>query len=97
MLSRTMSWGDRFSLNFEGDEDTSGYHSITLLEELSDAFLGVLHHPNGPPIACYSHSMAAAILAHNRKLSHSVACKFVDYLAAHAKGKSAPAFLKAEP
>tara|TARA_R100000900_G_scaffold7465_5_gene7680 strand:- start:186 stop:464 length:279 start_codon:yes stop_codon:yes gene_type:complete len=92
-----MNWGDRFSINFDGPDDTAGHHSITILEELSDAFLGVLHHPNGPPIACYSHSMAAAILAHNRNISPSVASKFVDYLAHHAKGSSAPAFLKADP
>jgi len=90
-------WADRFSINFDGPHDTAGYHSITILEELADAFLGVLHHPNGPPIACYSYSMAAAIIAHNRNLSPAVASKFVDYLAQNAKGGSDPAFLKAEP
>jgi len=90
-------WADRFSINFDGPHDTTGHHSITILDELAPAFLGVIHHPNGPPIACYSYSMATAILAHNRNLSPPIASKFVDYLARNAKGSSAPAFLKAEP
>ena len=87
-------WHDRFSLDFDGPEDTEGHLSLTLLSELSEAYMGVVYHSNGPPIACYSHPIATAILSHNWNISPRAASNLIDYLAENTKGKSAPAFLK---
>tara|TARA_R100000458_G_C8262535_1_gene237902 strand:- start:1566 stop:1841 length:276 start_codon:yes stop_codon:yes gene_type:complete len=87
-------WNDRFSIDFDGPEDTEGHLTLSLLGELSDAYIGVIYHPNGPPISCYSHPVAAAILSHSWNISKEAASNLIDYLAKNAKGKSAPAFLK---
>jgi hypothetical protein len=87
-------WADRFSINFDGPEDTEGYLSLSLLGELSDAYIGVIYHPNGPPISCYSHQIASAILSQSWNISKEAASNLIDYLAKNTKGKSAPAFLK---
>lgn len=87
-------WSDRFSIAFEGPTDTEGHLTLPLLSELSDAYMGVIYHPNGPPVSCYSHNLAAAILAHNWNISPLLAANLIDYLAENTKGSSAPAFLK---
>ena len=91
---RRMNWNDRFSIGFSGPEDTKGHYSIALLHELADAYMGVITHPNGPPIACYNHEMATHILSHKWKITKRAASNLVDYLAQNARGDSAPAFLK---
>jgi hypothetical protein len=89
------TWSDRFSLNFDGPTDTEGHLALTMLDELTEAYMGVAYHPNGPPIACYSHPLAAALLSHNWNVSAQMASNLIDYLAENTKGKAAPAFLKA--
>ena len=87
-------WNDRFSLDFDGPSDTEGHLSLTLLNELSEAYMGVLYNPNGPPRACYSHPLAAAILSQSWNISPQAASNLIDYLAGNPKGRSPPAFLK---
>lgn len=94
MWTATRMWSDRFSLEFDGPEDTEGHLVLSMISEISDAYLGVVYHPNGPPISCYSHPIATAILSHNWNISESAASNLIDYLAENAKGDSAPAFLK---
>ena len=89
-----MNWNDRFSLGFDGPEDTEGHYSITMLGELADAYIGVIQHPNGPPIACYNHAMATHILARKWHITKKSAANLIDYLAQNASGDTAPAFLK---
>lgn len=87
-------WTDRFSLDFEGPEDTQGRTPIGLLPELSDAYMGVIQHPNGPPIACYSHTVATHIMSQKWRISKKVASNLIDFLSKNASGSAAPAFLK---
>jgi len=89
-----MTWGDRFSIAFEGPDDKKGHYVIALLEELEDAYMGVIRHPNGPPIACYSHELSAHILSDKWRMSKASASNLIDYLAQNVKGDAAPAFLK---
>ena len=89
-----MRQNDRFSIYFDGREDTEGQYSITMLHELADAYMGVIAHPNGPPIACYNHAVAAHILSRKWKITKKSASNLIDYLAQNASGDAAPAFLK---
>ena len=89
-----MNWGDRFSLEFNGAEDTEGEYVISILPAISEAYMGVIRHPNGPPIACYSHELASRILAKKWHISKKSAYNLIDYVAQNAKGDTAPAFLK---
>jgi hypothetical protein len=91
---RAMRKNDRFSIIFNNPEDTEGHYSISMLHELADAYMGILQHPNGPPIACYNHAIAAHILSHKWRVTKKVAINLIDYLAQNARGDSAPAFLK---
>ena len=89
-----MRWTDRFSIDFDGPEDVEGRSSITKLPELSEAYMGVITHPNGPPIACYNHALATHILSHKWRITKRAAANLIDYLAQNARGNSAPAFIK---
>mgnify|MGYP006250663125 FL=1 len=87
-------WTDRFSIEFDDDEDVEGHLTLSLLNDIEEAYIGVVYHPNGPPVACYSHPIAAAIISSNWNISIIAASNLIDYLSQNAKGKSPPAFLK---
>ena len=89
-----MNWSDRFSLDFNGADDVEGHYSITILDELAEAYMGVICHPNGPPISCYSHELSAHILSKKWHITKKSASNLIDYIAQNASGDSAPAFLK---
>tara|TARA_R100001163_G_C5065918_1_gene204050 strand:+ start:1568 stop:1840 length:273 start_codon:yes stop_codon:yes gene_type:complete len=89
-----MSWSDRFSLEFNGPEDLEGQYNIGILDEIVEAYMGVISHPNGPPIACYSHELSAHILSKKWRITKKSASNVIDYIAQNASGDTSPAFLK---
>ena len=87
-------WTDRFSIEFDADEDVEGHLTLSLLNDLEEAYIGVVYHPNGPPVSCYSHPIAAAIISSNLNIYMHAASNWLDYLGITATGNSHTDYLK---
>ena len=72
-------WTDRFSIEFDDEDDVEGHLTLSLLSDLEEAYIGVVYHPNGPPVSCYSHPIAAAIISSNWNISFNAASNLIDY------------------
>ena len=88
-----MSWTDRFSIRFDEPEDEEEF-SIVLIDNLHDAYLGIVECADGPPRACYSYNTSVEIMKREFGLEEKYFPNFVDQILGGVTSAATPAFLR---
>tara|TARA_B100001287_G_scaffold273314_1_gene276535 strand:- start:3061 stop:3390 length:330 start_codon:yes stop_codon:yes gene_type:complete len=97
---------DNFSWHYDPKKDPYNKRSLTpsngkeqsfaeviFFHQLEDALVGIVELANGPPVACYSSSIAKAILQEEHGLSEEDAGFALSQLIDCDLGPAAPCFL----
>lgn len=87
-----MNWSDRFSIRFddEGEEE----YPVILINDLADAYLGVVECIGESPRACYSYNASVEILKQVYGLEEKNFPNFVDHILEGVTSAATPAFLR---
>ena len=89
----TRQVGVKLDMGFDDDENDESTRTLVLFEELKEALLGVVEHPQHPSIACYSSSMTIALLKKKHGLTEEQAGMALQQLMQTDLGPDTPCFL----